>query len=183
MKSSEKMLSWEEYRDGENKKGILVGPAAREAWFAARQGMMPITEAVGFEEWDALGLEIMPKNWGGMSTAEKWKYIWKSAQAALLADHMVIDLRGVWDKAPDWASEIEVRFLEQDTKKSCLMFQTIITIPRPKPSWHPKEGEHILLNIEGVAVEVVYSGKYSHLRPENMRQHDPAKIGLSWEEI
>lgn len=98
----------------------------REAYDEARQGMVPVSKS---------GDEIMDYK----DATE----LWHKAQAALLSDKNVLDLRVVWENAPDWANEIRVTFTHSSYLHPIYDGAFIRSIPRPATAWHPKDGEWV----------------------------------------
>lgn len=186
MKSCEKMLTYEEWK--QTAYSII---RFKELFDAARQGMMPIPESNDPDIWAATS--AIHKDLSLRATLGDVRLIWQAAQAALLADPMVIDLRGLeW---PDDSMKIRLMFVD----KSDNDFRFVDNIIRPTPSWHPKEGEAVFIvrgdntdvsvvrfshiDQHGIWRVITVKGQEQGFTPSLVKPFDPAKIGKPWEEI
>ena len=131
----------------------------------------------------------------------EWKEKAEKAEELLLADPLVVDLRKVWDNAPDWAES--VKFYYNNNIMNGASEDFISLIPRPKPAWVPVKGEAVFYNatigvidksipfvgrfieenIDGYYAIVMTNGETHYFGKELVKPFTPENIGKRWEEI
>jgi hypothetical protein len=130
---SEKMLTLEEALLELGAPTGSPGSLITGLWKLARQGMAQKVDEAGYLAW--LKVHMYPQS------DEGYRELWGCAQAALLADPLVLDLRGVeW---PTVADRIVPVFRNDLTYVSELQ-----TIYRPTTAWRPKYGDDVLIGWE-----------------------------------
>lgn len=162
----------------------------------ATEGMMPIPEAVGYEEWNKAEPCIDSKWLDDTSNAEiqrMFHFCWIDAQAALIASGRFIEIPKVEDW-PDEAVSIEVRFLDD----SELHVTTIVQIDRPVPAWTPKPNDPVFYRLDsslamvGLCVEsridgyvkiTTIDGNMVLPHKNHVKPFDASKLGKKWEEV
>jgi len=116
----------------------------------------------------------------------------KRAEELLLADQLVVDLRGYFDRY-DYIKSIKIDGYGDDGEIDC----TIYTIPRPKPTWVPKVGEAVFgysnttdivyagtfktNNFNGSSFDILVGGQIFEVH--EIKPFTPENIGKRWEDI